>query len=326
MSKNKKKIFVFGIARSGTTLVQQLLSSHSQLVGINETEILKRWRRWPMKTVDAFLKRQAYTDKEYQLVSSFIATKVPLNTPRKDVSVFDVLVWYGEAFVQAYKAEGFSEKTPIHSLFIQAIMTNITDASGVVVLRDPRAVVASRLHTKRISRGKEWGAPKWLQFYLNLSEVNFTYRFLLQAMAKDERLVVIRYEDLMLTPQETVAHLCLKLGIAIEPLHHAIAPRDDRFLFRHKKAMMNSSFGAQPSTTIVPKPLDGWKERLTTKQIALINSVCVSLLPTMVSRYYPQIQATKRSSMIFKVFSWFDAKMFLYKNMRVLSLGDLSEK
>ena len=40
-NKNKRIIFVCGLPRSGTTLVEQILSSHKEAIGIGEVEYLE---------------------------------------------------------------------------------------------------------------------------------------------------------------------------------------------------------------------------------------------------------------------------------------------
>tara|TARA_B100000686_G_C16763108_1_gene960048 strand:- start:700 stop:2247 length:1548 start_codon:yes stop_codon:yes gene_type:complete len=75
-NKNEKFIFIVGMPRSGTSLVEQILSAHTETFGAGETTILEN-----------ILKKEFYTEK-FDINNSNLIKKITLNY-RKNMSFFN---------------------------------------------------------------------------------------------------------------------------------------------------------------------------------------------------------------------------------------------
>ena len=85
-SKNTKPIFILGMPRSGTSLVEQIVSSHSRVYGAGELEFLDKaiqytdWKKKKIKNKDIKKIRELYLS-EINLISRlpYTTDKMPLN-------------------------------------------------------------------------------------------------------------------------------------------------------------------------------------------------------------------------------------------------------
>jgi tetratricopeptide (TPR) repeat protein len=86
-NSNKKPIFILGMPRSGSTLVEQIISCHSEVYGAGELDILDRAIReinWK-NTIDFKVILQSINSKylsgidNYSIKENFVTDKMPLN-------------------------------------------------------------------------------------------------------------------------------------------------------------------------------------------------------------------------------------------------------
>jgi len=169
--KNNSLVFIVGVPRSGTTWMWGLLTSHPNVETLVREDIdplnpsVVDGKRITSET-GIFIK---YDDK---VVLSTINKKIKKH-PEK------ILV----------------EKTPMHILHIKKIMRLFPDAKIIHVLRDPRAVAASMLHSK------------FYKFANSIRDTTDQYEKCINAIRpfeKNPNVYTLKYEDLF---HETRAQL-----------------------------------------------------------------------------------------------------------------------
>lgn len=202
-------IFVGGSARSGTTLVQKMLCGHSMICGGPEFDhAVPAMQLFARMSSPHQLRRQAFYYSEEELNTSF---------RRFYTSLFEPLAKRnpGIRFI--------SEKTPANIAAADQLLRLFPDAFYVNVVRDGRDVVLS--HQKVLKRFKEQQGKKgrrWWHEY-SVRDVSRKWNADLQKyldMKADEeiadRVINVRYEDLVAGPRIVLTTLMSELGLELE--------------------------------------------------------------------------------------------------------------
>ena len=219
----KPPIFIVGVPRSGTTLLAAMLAAHSHLSCGPETGFFRRLAAvnpdalcdaasWPQAAVNflAGIKHTGYgqyTEKrlleKYRLeprqIESFLAEKTP--------AIPNILAAVTEQYMAAAGKIRWIEKTPDHIQYLPGLRRYFPDSPVIHIVRDPRDVALSL--TKM-----PWGAQSFFEalfFWRRFEGAGSEF------LAADERSYVLRFEDLLATPRETLTDLCRFIGEEFEP-------------------------------------------------------------------------------------------------------------
>lgn len=330
MNDTSRAIFVLGSSRSGTTLVHQLLASHSKVAGVYETEILKKLDA-PSHDLAAAVQKFSRSDIENQVVQQHFSRVFEGLRPEA-IGPYQFLDAFCEAQRTHFRADAYVEKTPIHSFFIDGLISQIPDSKIIVIARDPRAIVASRMRTPRIGRGKALRLPRKLQFYLNLSSTMFTYKVLdpwFDSQSRSgNRVLFVRYEDIVTEPETALPPICDFLSLPPEDVYLRIDPRDLRLQARNRAGLMNSSFGQKPMQTVARTSVENWHGTLTESEADFATACLANMDLKYVEALYPELATQRRNPKIFlmKRFSQADHYVFIHKNIKALETVRVSPK
>jgi hypothetical protein len=172
----------------------------------------------------------------------------------------------------------WGEKTPRHVFRISEILEAFPNAQVICMARDPRGVVASYRDWK--SQGghdfeKDPEHSKALEeehqrtrasYHLLIATLlwSSTIKASLAAIKKhgSARVMLLRYEDLVLEPEKTNNAVCDWLGM--EPNPHML-----------EVPMVNSSFEKYDTGGGINRaPVEGWKKRLSKAEVGTIQCAC----------------------------------------------------
>jgi hypothetical protein len=228
-------IFVVGKGRSGNTLVGRVLKRHPDVALLPELHFFGRV--WSRRSGEARLSRDAavelvtdlfrrarvyprHLDREplradaVSLVSEFSDDEL---TPP---AVFRTVLVH-EAGRQGKRIP--CEQTPRNVFFLREILAVFPDARVVVVVRDPRGVFASQKdkwkvtaygpHPVRAAERRRWRVNS------HPVAIALQWRAAVRAgerFADDERVFVLRFEDLVERAVPTVHELCRFLGLDVD--------------------------------------------------------------------------------------------------------------
>lgn len=249
----KQVIFVVGAPRSGTTLLQDRISRHSQLWSVAaETGFFARdnvWRRgprWKGLRGDAF---------------------------RQTPWLGGDLVAQFDAFVEAARKisdagdKTFVEKSPHHVLQLDFLVDRFPEARFVNIVRDPRACYASSKDHENIQQK----TPDSFVAYWKRS--------------LDARLKVgahpnvhdVLYQELVSAPEDTMTGIMAFIGLPFEPdqLGGADAGQDNR---------VNRKAFAKLGQPINAGSLDKWRQKLTEAEVARVEALVGDYIPATGSR------------------------------------------
>jgi hypothetical protein len=212
MSRTTRPIFVVGCPRSGTTLVQCILSASSGAFSLPETHFFSYVLQAIGATPEAPVGRT-----ELRLASEAFLTEAELLLPASFWSALDsvpglLALDIFEAVVDHFRpAPGLRviEKTPRHVLHLDTISRAFPDAVFVEVVRDPIDVASSLLGVPfESSRSMLSYAQRWTE------SIQAARAF---ALAQPGRLRTVVYEQLVREPEAAVRELCAFVELPYEP-------------------------------------------------------------------------------------------------------------
>jgi len=191
-----KRVFLVGSPRSGTTLLQSILTAQAGLFTLKETHFFRNLHRWrPLRALD----RVALDPARVAAAFAFIRENNRLEG-RHDVGRERTLAAACRSFTHLLDTEaalhgrhGWLEKTPEHIFFEGEIRRHIEGARFIHILRDGPDVVAS-LYDAAQKYPDAWGWLGNLDAMIRL--YNRYVRFTRAAMGRSDSFV-IRYDDLI---------------------------------------------------------------------------------------------------------------------------------
>ncbi len=200
-------VFVLSAPRSGSTLLERVLSAHSQLLGGPEPHLM---------TPLAHLGVWANVDKApYDHVLAAEAQRLFVSAlPEGEADYWAACRAYADAlYGQRLTWSGrthFVDKTPANALIAPFLAKVFPDAAFVVLTRHPAAILTSYIRT---FFGGDYRAAHAYNPILE-RYVPALAAFLRRT---DLRVASLRYEDFVAAPEEQIARVCASIGIPYEP-------------------------------------------------------------------------------------------------------------
>lgn len=263
MEPVKKRLFIIGTQRSGTTLLRLILNSHSQIAIPRESAFLmpflkKKYVNYSIagKTIKAFCDhivtilefKSTYIDGNYaDFLLSF--------SQKEKILIRDLI---DELFSCYCKKEGKSiwgNKTPSFFRKIDILYKLFPDAKFIHIVRDGRDVFDSWRKMRPSMNNVSFVALDW-SYKLFRIEKSF------RKIPVDNK-ITIRYEDLLCSPEKTIKCICSVIEVEYEP------KMLDFYKSSHQHTIPHHS-------ELIFKPLDKgntakWKKRLTSREISIFN-------------------------------------------------------
>lgn len=255
------RFVVVGTPRSGTTLVQALVSELRGVVVPPETHFLSLFgtgfaERHPQGADHAAVReelaryRAAPPVADLSLDPDAVVASLPA-TPVGPLAVYRAIVGH-----LAPHAEVLGEKTPDHLLWWRPLTTQDVGLRVIWVLRDPRAVVAS-------NRNVPFGMARDA---LNAERWRLDREQLVAARAAlGDRLLVARYEDVVADPAAARAAFAAHLGRAPEDL---VARPPDHALHHERETWKRRV--AEPTTR---ERVEAWRAALAPRDVRRVEAV-----------------------------------------------------
>jgi hypothetical protein len=306
-SKLEGPVFVVGPGRSGTTLMQSILSAHSRLTIAPETHFMsfvedRGLEHGKPADFDAFWRELTGWVRFRDLGVSpdrCLAVLGDTRAPTFENIFRTLLAVYGESLGK----KRVGEKTPGHSSFISFLYHWFPDARILAMIRDPRAVVASQLRTQYVqARLAPTGLRTGLVAGSRIHEIaHFARNWQvvvgerLRPWVDDPRLCVVQYESLVSKPTVTVREICAFLGEPYEP----------QMLSSRRSAALAAEAGNEPfdswrtehhrrsNEAVSAQSIDRWRSELSSLETALVEGLCGETM--MRFGYLPQLPKRTRS-------------------------------
>jgi len=210
--------FIVGAGRSGTTLLRRILQASPEVHIPPETYVIgKAAHQFGRYQNLDWIDMCHYVYSLFEFHRSFghfgISLRPLVQRVRKARGEERNLAYLIDAMFRYHGEETgkvaprWGDKTPVHSLYMQEILSIFPDAKFIHMLRD--GVDSAVSHVEGEIRGDmESAAHTWVQ------HVRAVKAF---AAAHPEHVYEVRYEDLVQRPAEVVEPLCKYLGLPYDP-------------------------------------------------------------------------------------------------------------
>ncbi len=279
-----RPVFVCGHPKSGTSLVRSLLDSHPQLVVYPEETVFFR-RYLPRAQGLKLDEKLALADKLLIHIFDWNQTNPPahqagfLDRDYSDISLLVVSQAMRQLVADGYRHDGdilsaavlafgmvcgqineqsvhWVEKTPYNEYYVEQILNWWPDALFIHVVRDPRDNFVSyqRKHP-------EWSARTFAESWSHSTRSGLDS----QKKFGPGKYWVLRYEELIQSPDEVLPALCRFLEISDHPTL--------KMPTRSGKAWRGNSMFAEQFKQISASPKGRWKETMNTDDLVLIEGL-----------------------------------------------------
>ncbi|CAN5526737.1 hypothetical protein BH11ARM1_BH11ARM1_18380 [soil metagenome] len=260
--------FIVGCGRSGTTLLQVMLDSHSDIALPNETHfysVFFRRKKGKYGQMDSPELLESALDEVMQ-IDHFRAfgvekAQVLAYAQSQKPSWETLFLALMTAFRVSRNVQKVGKKTPSHLGYLWDLYTKFPDAKFIHVIRDPRAVLLSYLKApfyKNFGKNPFHAMNAWR----NAADIHF------DAVGRidPKRYTTVRYEDLVSKPKEELERLC---GFLEVPFQESMLEYHKRSYSGFLEAETHKLGTLQPVYT---GSLDKWKEQLSPQNIELLEA------------------------------------------------------
>jgi hypothetical protein len=207
MAFQERLVFLIGSPRSGTTLLQRMLGSHSQIHTLPEPHLLT-----PLAHLGYF---RTVDKAPYDHINAAEANRELVgHLPRGEADYLDACRAYADTIYERLLAPSgkarFLDKTPAYGLILDFLEKLYPQARYVVLTRHPVAILHSYAHS--FFDGDYEKA--WAYNPIPARYVPAIARFLREEKVP---LVHLRYEDLVAAPEAALERVFAFLGLPMEP-------------------------------------------------------------------------------------------------------------
>ena len=292
-SRNDAPIFVVGAGRSGTTLMQSLLSAHGRIAVTPETHFCAIWEQRTGLPVAAPGADFEAGWRGYLSSARFADLGV---TPERARAVLErgaertarsALAALMTAYGEAHGKPRVGEKTPGHWRWAPTLLDWFPDARVIVMRRDPRAVVSSKMKAS-------W-APRYMRFHgtalRRLTRLHVVssegqdwadiYGRAVPALLSDPRVMLVGYEELAGAPEGIVRDVCAFLGETFEPA--MLGDRSDQAAAdgpgtASRWGGWRAGHLAASRRPVNAASIEKWKADLTPREVAAIEAMACDVM------------------------------------------------
>lgn len=308
-------IFIVGNGRSGTTLLELMLSAHPRIYICHEPGFYQ-WFHQPLRAKGEIMD---YLDGYFTTVNfrwlrlhpDDVRANLPASIPRREGwRVLDVIMRMKSVGAGRVR---FGEKTPPNVWYLASIFRDFPDARVIATVRDPRAEVDS------VAR-MPWGSSN------DLVNCVINERVRLALNKYRDKILIVRLEDLQARPRQEMQKVLDFVG---EPWDEAVLdhPNHDPDPGRLPEVPWFKVASAP-----VRQPEEAW-QKMDPKRVALIETLCrgsmrqydyspapipkpglASLLPSVISELPEALRYTATTAQVAshmakpKNWDWYDER------------------
>lgn len=254
----RKNLFIIGVGRSGTSLIQSILASHSKIAVSPETGFVRG-------TVLHWEKNQNKTNQEYlQTTPKF--SRIPAGVFEESVMTYptdlDFYISYLSRYLRSQNKELIGDKDPRLVEFITATAELFPKAKFIHIVRDPRDVLLSK---KKAAWSK--GKPSWYHIFANYIQIKLGEHQ--GNELPPEKYLTVIYEKLLDEPENTVKQICDFLNVSFEGDMLSFQSKAKELVAEDEKSWKKETFGP-----LLRNNKGKWKGKLTNYEVALTELLC----------------------------------------------------
>lgn len=262
-----KTIFIVGVGRSGTTLIQSMLNAHSKISFLPETHFIRNYmsdkniqKQFNSNNLN-YIKKRFKNDKNINKLNNNMLSYLN-DELSKSNNLSDLFKRMLQQYLKNHNKIIVGEKDPKNLEYLNQIIKTFPHAKILHIIRDPRDVVLSRLNA-------EWSKDRGLITHA------LTYRFQYLKAQKDGKEIFksnyleFRYEELITKPESMLNDICQFLKIKYDKNMLKFYENSSEIIKGEEKKWKDNCF-----KPINVNNLNKWKNKLSKNQIYLIEKIC----------------------------------------------------
>ena len=263
-----KLIFIVGVGRSGTSLLQSMFSSNSRVTYLPETSFFRRY------VVNGSLDSHSRRSGDQAVINTLASDKYIKRTGASAPSLLqgaqgrcrllDLAVY--QELLSQYSADTkdvVGDKDPRLIEWLPALSRAFVGRAHVFnMIRDPRDVLVSKKKAAWSRKGAVWKHIFANRVQLLLGRLNGKKAF-------GERYREIIYEDLIAHPDAVLKDLCNAVGIPFEDSMLSFGEAAKKLVSTDELSWKKETFGP-----LLNKNKEKWRSELSPREVRLTELCC----------------------------------------------------
>lgn len=236
-------IILFSLPRSGSTLLQRILSVDSNISTVAEPWVL-------LPHIYALRQEGVIAEYSHSWSSQALADLLG-RLPRGKQDYLECLAEAMTALYEKLSDEGaryFLDKTPRYALIADDVISMFADGKFIFLWRNPLAVVSSMIET--------WGDGKWNIYIYKVDLFDGLERLIDVYRANSESTLALQYEALLQSPEQELGRVMHYLGMEPAPGMLDVLPET------HLSGIMGDPTGVDKYRSVSTRPMEKWKSTI----------------------------------------------------------------
>lgn len=271
MQKVKRSVlFIVGVGRSGTSLLQSMFASHSSVEFLPETSFLRRYVVTQRLTTTYKLKGEAGVVG--LLESDPKVSRLQLDIPRivaealrrsgtLEINLYDLII-EDAASSQSHEVIWVGDKDPKLIEHLSIVDDVCSSAYVVHIVRDPRDVVASK-------KKAEWSKERHVWQHILAGCVQYKMGRTFGETKIPGNYVEIKYEYLISNPERVLSKLCESMGLTYEEGMLSFGVAAESLTSKSELSWKKETLGP-----LLVDNKDKWRKELSPREVLLIELCC----------------------------------------------------
>ncbi|ASF40741.1 sulfotransferase [Halobacillus halophilus] len=287
-----KPIFIIGVGRSGTTLLQSILSSHKNVTFTPETHFFRFYlgsekkyfhlnRKSKTKVIEE-LKEDKYFRRLGNLSDNILAEY----KSSEDMSLIDIYKKVLEEYAISEGKSYVGDKDPKNIELLHLIKQHFPEALIINMTRDPRDVIASRMKA-------DWSKSRSVYSHLFAYKAQSIMSARYGKKLFNSNFFNLKYENLLKDPKKYIEPICKKLGVEYDPSMLNFQSTAEKLVSSEEMQWKKESTGP-----LLKDNVGKWQGTIENYKLALIEEVLKKTFKT--NNYIPS-QSIRRLSLIQRV-------------------------
>jgi len=191
------------------------------------------------------------------------------------------------------------DKNPVNTFHVHQFLKEYPQTKAIFLVRDPRANVASRIQSVNSVHGRN---NHWILNAIRWKRYNRHFHYLTRDY--ESQIYLLRYEQFVTHPQQTIDELCAFLGLSPMKIDEVATLNSNGH--NEANARLNKKY-VDLNQPINPRALEKWREVLTHRQQETIESICRYEMPNF--GYECETHAKAYVPLTFQIIAfWYELK------------------
>jgi len=272
-------IFIVGVGRSGTSLIQSMFAAHPRIACLPETSFVRRYVT--KGRLEALFKTEGKAAVVKTLDDDSLFARIRCNASgltEKALShegILDSNI-YRQLVVSVASEKGVSwvgDKDPRLIEFLPILSKVFPDVRVINIIRDPRDVLASK-------KKADWSrnGHVWRHIFANRVQLMLGKSCGPDLLGKNYHEII--YEDLIASPSEVLTDLCKEIGLPFDIAMLSFGEAAQKLVSKSEVQWKKETFGP-----LLQKNKGKWIDALQPKEILLTEACCSESMATGKYRY-----------------------------------------